>query len=98
MTCGKYMIKNKKTGQIYIGQSINIERRWNFHYNNKKSYIDRAINKYGVDNFIFKIIEELPKDSLLLNEREKYWIKFYNTIVDKGGYNLTEGGDSNSIR
>lgn len=93
MTCGIYMIKNKKTGQIYIGQSINIERRWNFHYNNKKSYIDRAINKYGIDNFIFKIIEELPKDSLLLNEREEYWINYYDSYNNKQHYNLTPGGD-----
>lgn len=31
MTCGIYMIKNKKTGQMYIGQAFDIEKRWTRH-------------------------------------------------------------------
>lgn len=95
MTCGIYLIKNKKTGQKYIGQSIDIERRWSEHkrygqYRND-SYIDRAINKYGENNFELIIIEETP--IYLLNEREEYWISFYNTFEDKKHYNLTPGGE-----
>ena len=48
MTCGIYMIKNLITNQLYIGQSVNIERRWGEHCNLKDmrySYIERAIKK-----------------------------------------------------
>lgn len=49
MTCGIYKITKKDTRQIYIGQSIDIERRIEEHkasrYDN--TYIDNAINKHG---------------------------------------------------
>lgn len=48
------------------------------------------MNKYGIDNFSFEIIEECEKDKL--SDREKYWINYYNSI-SPNGYNLTEGGD-----
>ena len=48
-----------------------------------------AIRKYGVDAFIYEVIEECPLEKL--DEREKYWITFYNTF--KGfGYNCNAGG------
>jgi group I intron endonuclease len=94
-TCGIYKIKNIITGQKYIGQSIDIETRWKQHCDGKaikNSYIDRAINKYGEDNFELIIIEETPIH--LLNEREKYWIEYYCTYTNIKHYNLTPGGDS----
>lgn len=91
---GIYMITNKNTGQKYIGQSKNIYRRWKNHcYGHDESRIDRAINKYGEDNFTLQVIEELSNDSDCLKERERYWIKKYNTFEDKNHYNLTPGGD-----
>ena len=54
MTCGIYLIENKKTGQKYIGLSENIEKRWYSHIhspNLKTSYIDKAIRKYGKEKF-----------------------------------------------
>ena len=93
-SCGIYSITNKKTGQKYIGQSIHIERRFEQHKYNKKpvTYIDRAINKYGADNFEFKILEECKPTEL--NKLEKRYIKKYNTYKSKNHYNLTSGGDS----
>lgn len=94
---GIYLIENKINGKKYIGQSINIYRRFREHCfpsNKNHSYIDNAIHKHGKENFIFKIIEELPKNKKLLNSREKYWIKYYNTFKDNYHYNLTSGGDS----
>lgn len=87
MTRGVYMIKNKKTGQVYIGQSSRIERRWKEHC--KITPIDAAIYENGEDNFDFKILEEvdLKSDESLL-EREKYWIDEYNAIKDVKHYNL----------
>lgn len=99
MTCGIYMIKNLITNQLYIGQSVNIERRWGEHCNLKDmkySYIERAIKKYGVKNFSLEVIEKV-NDVSFLNEREQYWIRFYNTYKDKNHYNLTPGGDFNPM-
>ena len=52
-----YKITNKINNKIYIGQTNNIKRRFNSHKNNKRSVISKAINKYGVENFTFEIIE-----------------------------------------
>lgn len=96
MTCGIYLIENKKTGQKYIGLSKDIEDRWYRHIhrpNLKKSRIDRAIRKHGADKFNLEIIEELPYDKPLLAEREKYWIAHYNSHEDESHYNSTYGGE-----
>lgn len=55
--------------------------------------IDKSIRKYGINNFDFEIIEECPKEEL--NEREIYWIDYYNTYFGEG-YNCTIGGDGAS--
>lgn len=96
MTCGIYMIKNKDTGQIYIGQSINIERRFREHCQSKrKLYIDNAIRKHGKEKFIFSVICKLECDEDLLNTMEEYYIWKYDTYKSKNHYNLTPGGDFN---
>ena len=83
VTCGIYVIKNKKTGQMYVGQSTNVESRFKSHC--QIPSIDMAIAIEGEDNFEFNIIEEVSKDDLL--ERERYWIDFYNTELDSNHYN-----------
>ena len=89
-TCGIYKIQNKINHKIYIGQSINIQRRFNQHKNKKDNfYIHKAIQKEGVQNFIFSIIEKC--DSTQLNKKEKYWIQFYDSLTPKG-YNMIQGG------
>lgn len=71
MTCGIYKIENLKNGKIYIGQSIEIERRFQKHLVAKDDfYIHKALRKYGKENFTFQIIEEC--DLKILNEREIY--------------------------
>ena len=50
--------------------------------------IHRAIKKYGKSNFTVEVIEEI--DSANLNDRERYWIKYYNSY--NNGYNSTKGG------
>lgn len=101
MICGIYKYQNKINGKIYIGQSVDIEARYRGHksasFNPKdKDYnmvIHQAIRKYGLENFDFQIIEKCPQG--LLNEREVYWIKYYNSYHK--GYNATEGGDESHI-
>ena len=95
---GIYCITNKINGKCYVGQSINIEQRWKAHRtrpfctNNSQynSIFYRAIRKYGLENFIFTVLEECSQD--ILNEREVFWIKKLDSY--NNGYNLTEGGDS----
>lgn len=93
---GIYKITNKENGKTYIGQSNNIERRFSEHcYKGEKARIplDIAIQKYGKDAFNFEILEECPLEKL--NQREAYWIKYYNTV--ETGYNCSKGGDQQSI-
>lgn len=94
---GIYKITNKINEKCYIGQSIDCDRRIKEHcspsrYKNGLT-IDIAIHKYGVDAFDYQILEECSIDQL--NDREQYWIKFFNS--NKQGYNLSEGGNQQSI-
>lgn len=89
---GIYKITKKENGKSYIGQSNDIERRFSEHKTKIDIPVDIAIRKYGSDAFDFQVIEECSLEQL--NEREKYWIAFYNTF--KGfGYNCNEGGGNN---
>ena len=88
---GIYKITEKSTGFVYIGQSVDIARRFREHRSGKCHYgIDSAISEKGIENFNFEIIEYC--DPSLLNEKEKYWVEYYNS--DKEGYNLKPGGIS----
>lgn len=89
-----YIIKNKINDKVYIGQSINAQRRFISHLSRAKinsdhSPIHDAINKLGKENFYLEILEKQISN---YDEREKYWIKYYNSIVPNG-YNLLEGGE-----
>lgn len=94
---GIYKITNIINGKCYIGQSVNIHKRWNNHksacYNTNAHeynyYLYRAMRKYGIENFTFEIIEECSQE--LLDEREIFWISYYDSYVN--GYNETEGGN-----
>lgn len=93
-----YKITNKINNKIYIGKVYNRStmERFKRHCNdakpNAKSLIDRAIYKYGKENFIVEVIDTV--DSLdELGRKEKFWISKYNSIDKNIGYNLTLGGD-----
>lgn len=94
---GIYKITNKINNKVYIGQSKNISRRWREHkrhYKNKNnsSVLYKAIRKYGLENFLFEIIELC--DESKLDELEIKYIANYKSNNKNYGYNLTEGGDS----
>lgn len=95
---GIYAIQNKINGKLYIGQSIDIDRRWKQEKKCKKinKHLKRSIIKYGIDNFLFFVLEEVERKKL--NEREKFYIKLYHTLDSEYGYNETSGGDSSYIR
>lgn len=100
MSRGIYKITNKTNQKSYIGKSTNIEERWHYHkihFNYEKEYdkpLYKAFRKYGLENFTFEIIETLTEFEYeeKVNQRESYWIEYYNAYGSTG-YNGTKGGD-----
>ena len=97
MTGHIYKITNLINGKIYIGQTIqSIRDRWYRHVGNSKwlsqdennMAIKRAIRKYGKNNFSLELIETCRREDL--NDKEKYWIQYYDSYTN--GYNSTLGG------
>lgn len=82
------------SNKSYIGKTVqSFSKRMRGHKkkNSNCTALKNAINKYGWDQMKREIVEEnIPEDQL--NDREKYWIKTYNTMTPHG-YNLTDGGD-----
>lgn len=79
---GIYMLTNKLTNDIYIGQSKNISNRFKNYFNisyikSKKGFIiNRALIKYGYSNFSLTILEYCDKSNLLI--REQYYFDKLN--------------------
>lgn len=98
-----YLINNLINNHKYIGQTLQtINKRWTQHKVDSKKFdypLYRAIRKYGSNNFsIIEIesFEDVDKYNLSqkLDEREIYWIDYYETFTD--GYNQTIGGQNNA--
>lgn len=92
---GIYLITNKINGRHYVGQSIDIARRWRQHREIApcgQTPLYKAIQKYGIENFEFCVLEECSKEEL--NDKEIQYIEQYNSYF--GGYNQTRGGDQYS--
>ena len=94
--CGIYCIENTIDHKKYIGQSVDIKRRWSEHKLQLRkgihvnSHLQRAWNKYGADVFTFTVLEEC--DELQLEERERYYIEFHQAVSEDLGYNMNSGG------
>ena len=100
---GLIYMRISPSGGKYIGQTaLQEEKRWERHYQEscspkRKDYnsiLNKAIRKYGKDNFEVRILEDnIPQEKL--NEREAFWIEKYKTYYKDGnhGYNMTRGGD-----
>lgn len=103
-----YKISNNQNDKIYIGQTrIGIQHRWTQHLqaSNRNeawnSFLHKAMQKYNTENFKIETVEEVCCDTeeelkILLNEKEIYYISLYNSL-SPNGYNLTRGGQTNSI-
>ena len=91
---GIYKITNIITDQCYIGQSLNIYKRWCDHCKaglgidtpvGNKLY--QSIQKTGLQNFTFELLCQCPKEEL--DQKEKYFIELYQS--DLYGFNGTKG-------
>lgn len=93
-----YKITNTVNNKCYIGITNDLSNRIKDHIRfsindyHIKSYIHKAIKKYGVENFTVDILENCSSDKEL-NEKEVYYINFHNSFDSKNGYNLTMGGE-----
>lgn len=90
---GIYKITNLLTGEVYIGQSKNIEERIKQHLYHYDSYIDYTISDIGAEYFSFEVLELCnPED---LDSREDYYINLYKSNLYGFGYNIVRGGQHN---
>jgi len=92
-----YIMRNLIDTKVYIGQTVNLERRKNEHKNRKSSsskrynfHITKVIEEYGYENFEFKVLDEAfsKKD---LDDKEKYFISLFKSNDPKYGYNSRGG-------
>jgi len=89
-----YTITNKIDNKIYVGQTVrDLEARWKDHLKKRSNcrYLHSALKKYGIDNFVFKLVC-ITFDNQLDDMEIKY-IEKYNCLVPNG-YNLRLGGNS----
>ena len=103
---GIYKIENLVNGKVYIGSSVCLDKRKQNHFiqlknsNHDNSYLQRACNKYGIDNLKFIVIEFIDKidDKKALKEiildREQYWTNEMRALERQYGYNLATKANS----
>jgi len=92
---GIYGVTNTTNNKVYIGQSIDIDRRWNQHKYGKGSIIlHNAITKYGIDNFEFKVLDVVDVDGMSKNDikellitLEQKWLDAKKSYIKENGYN-----------
>ena len=97
-----YQILNTKNGKSYIGQSTRSFCRrysdgnsWWKPLGGKHTHLSRAVEKYGIENFVVRILEKNVKSVDDLNELEIFYIKKFNSI-SPNGYNYHSGGTNNN--
>lgn len=92
-----YIIKNSINNKVYIGQTMNtLEHRFKKHLETARSKtkhtdLTDAMNEFGADKFWIESLEEGNFTREELYEKEKYYIKKYNSLYPNG-YNLQTGG------
>ena len=92
-----YKIENLINHKKYIGLTNNIARRRNRHFTDLRcnrhdnSFLQEEVNIFGLENFSFEKIFEGDITYKEIGEKEKYYIKFYDSYYN--GYNQNEGGN-----
>lgn len=86
-----YKTTNIINSKIYIGQKKSqffLESK----YLGSGSLLRKAVAKYGKQNFKVELVEEC-EDKKTLDQRERYWIEYYNARESQQGYNIATGGE-----
>lgn len=92
MKTGVYTITNTTDGKVYVGYAKNIHARLRAHKyylregKHANSYLQRAVNKYGLAKFEFEILEECPYE--LAAAIEHFWCTTLRSSEEGYGYNL----------
>lgn len=85
-----YLVTNKLNCKQYVGQhrynGVGLDPK----YFGSGVLLNKAYDKYGIENFTMELLEECPEEDL--NPLEQLYIEHYNTLRPNG-YNLTEGGE-----
>ena len=89
--CGIYKITHIDSKRCYVGQSVNVAERWKQHIKRgvgaeqvTRNKLYPAMQKHGVENFTFELIESCPREQL--DEREDYWQEFFG--AKEFGYSI----------
>lgn len=85
-----YKTTNLLNNKIYIGQHKS--KVFDPKYYGSGSWFSSVFKKYGKENFICEIIEECETLEIL-NEREIYWIEYFQSRNPSIGYNIAKGGE-----
>lgn len=95
--CGIYKITNMKDDKVYVGQAVDIYKRFLMHCKSglgidtpQGNKLYAAMLEDGLENFTFQLLEECPREEL--NKKEAYYISLYNSV--QYGYNSTKGNIS----
>lgn len=95
-----YIIKNTINSKVYIGQTrTSVQQRWKEHLRHTQygnQVINRAMRKYGVNNFYIETLEICDIKSL--DQREMYYIDLYDSTNKSKGYNVSLGGNTPKFR
>lgn len=89
---GVYVIRNVRSGRVYVGSSKNIPKRWSAHKTllrqgrHHSPFLQNAWNSHGEFAFEFKIIEAVEIASDLFG-REQFWIDKLGAYIASGGMN-----------
>ena len=93
-----YLYINTVNGKGYVGKAKDFNQRYAQHNKQTKSLLEKAIKKYGIHNFEIIILCDNISTEEELNELEKYYIQYYNTLVKDGwGYNIALGGNGGNV-
>lgn len=85
-----YLWTNLVNGKHYVGQTQNFYNRMvQYNRGHTNRHLTHAIDKYGIDNFEIEVIEYID-DIAKLDEREQYWIDYYQSYQNDKGYNICQ--------
>ncbi len=90
-----YTYTNLINKKIYVGRTIDPKTRYGRYHRcelNGNRAINRAMKKYGIDNFEYKVIDHAD-DDISLNLLEQHYIQLLQSHTSQHGYNMTVGGE-----